>query len=109
MVYFIINSAGTPFSDDRTMKAAQLHLNYAKEKSDLNLATGIYSMNDMPDLPDNVISISMRDYHISVSTLRYTFKSNIPISIGTDFISNFKDYSTDSALVANNLADQTRG
>ncbi len=39
-------------------------------------------MNDMPDLPDNVISISMRDYHISVNTLRYTFNQTFLFQLG---------------------------
>jgi len=105
--FFFISSTGKPLDTDVTLKAAQLHVNVAKNKSELNVATGIFSINDLPNLPDGTGTFKI-DYTMFVSALKYTYKAKLPISVTADVMLNLEDY-TDSTIVANNHQDQTTG
>lgn len=105
--FFFISSTGKPFDTDVTLKAAQLHVNVAKNKSEINIASGIFSINDLPNLPDGTGTFKI-DYKMVVSNLKYTYKSKIPIAITADIMLNLENY-TDSTIIANQHQDQTTG
>lgn len=105
--FFFISSTGKPFDTDVTLKAAQLHVNVAKNKSEINIASGIFSINDLPNLPDGTGTFKI-DYTMVVSNLKYTYKSKIPIAITADIMLNLENY-TDSTIIANQHQDQTTG
>ena len=105
--FFFISSTGKPFDTDVTLKAAQLHVNVAKNKSEINIASGIFSINDLPNLPDGTGTFKI-DYKMVVSNLKFTYKSKIPIAITADIMLNLENY-TDSTIIANQHQDQTTG
>ncbi|MFN0274333.1 MAG: putative porin [Chitinophagales bacterium] len=105
---FFISSAGKPFDKDRTLLAGQIHLNHKSEKTELNLATGIFNMDSLGNLPDGVETFSV-DYNLSVSNVRFTYNTaKLPITIGANVMMNLADL-TDSTIVANAHDGETMG
>jgi hypothetical protein len=105
---FFISSSGKPFDTDKSLIAAQVHLNYKAEKSELNLATGIFNMDSLSNLPDGVETFST-DYNLSVSNVSVTYNTaKLPITIGANMMMNLADL-TDSTIIANAHDGETMG
>lgn len=106
-LYFIA-TAGNPFGEDEELRAAQLHLKNTTDKSLVNVAVGYFGFNDLPNVPDGAGTYAI-NYNDVVTSIKYTQKLKIPVSIALDLMTNLTDYSSDSVIVANNLTDEKLG
>ena len=103
--YFVMYSLGRDFTFDPGMSAAQLVFRTQNKKTSLTLASGFYSLTNMPQFPDSSQGNSI-DYQLLISSAELQLKTKLPVSIGIDNMSNFVNYSADTLISASGLQEE---